>query len=210
MHRCRPLAHKARAALSGLSGQRHGRWCRIRAALSAGERTSAPPEGPIFFNHICNANDRMTHATSLARDAWVPSRYTSLGRATSTSLRLSLSPSTKHKRSKTIVGGGGRMLDGRRARPWNHFISHTLIFVQAIDPIMGPHSQALDRIRATGIMVPQPDVLSGITSPAYRVGGVRRLWPGVARPPALGASGAPLAAARVPRHPWTALTTIPG
>ena len=42
---CTGVTHKARAALSGLSGQRHGRRCRIRAASSAGRRGR-----PIFFN----------------------------------------------------------------------------------------------------------------------------------------------------------------
>ena len=42
---CTGVFHKARAALSGLSGQRHGRRCRIRAASSAGRRGR-----PIFFN----------------------------------------------------------------------------------------------------------------------------------------------------------------
>jgi hypothetical protein len=44
---CTGVTHKARAALSGLSGQRHGRRCRIRAASSAGRRGR-----PIFFNHM--------------------------------------------------------------------------------------------------------------------------------------------------------------
>ena len=39
---CTGVAHKARAALSGLSGRRHGRWCRIRAPSSA--RTSEPSD----------------------------------------------------------------------------------------------------------------------------------------------------------------------
>ena len=32
---CTGLAHKARAALSGLSGRRHGRWCRVLAPSSS-------------------------------------------------------------------------------------------------------------------------------------------------------------------------------
>ena len=39
---CTGVTHKARAALSGLSGRRHGRWCRIRAPSSA--RTSEPSD----------------------------------------------------------------------------------------------------------------------------------------------------------------------
>ena len=39
---CTGLAHKARAALSGLSGRRHGRWCRVRAPSSG--RRSGPSE----------------------------------------------------------------------------------------------------------------------------------------------------------------------
>ena len=41
---CAGIAHKARGALSGLSGQRHGRWCRVRAASSARHRRR-----PNFF-----------------------------------------------------------------------------------------------------------------------------------------------------------------
>ena len=37
---CTGIAHKARAALSGLSGRRHGRWCRVRAP------SSGRPSGP--------------------------------------------------------------------------------------------------------------------------------------------------------------------
>ena len=44
---CTGVTHKAGAALSGLSGQRHGRRCRIRAVSSAGRRRR-----PIFFNHM--------------------------------------------------------------------------------------------------------------------------------------------------------------
>ena len=39
---CTGIAHKARGALSGLSGRRHGRWCRVRAPSSA--RTSEPSD----------------------------------------------------------------------------------------------------------------------------------------------------------------------
>ena len=39
---CTGVAHKARAALSGLSGRRHGRWCRIRAPSSG--RRSGPSD----------------------------------------------------------------------------------------------------------------------------------------------------------------------
>ena len=35
---CAGVAHKARGALSGLSGQRHGRRCRVRATSSADAR----------------------------------------------------------------------------------------------------------------------------------------------------------------------------
>ena len=54
VHRRRP--HKARAALSpGLSGRRHGRWCRIRAPSSG--RRSGPSD-------LSDANVPYTHATS--------------------------------------------------------------------------------------------------------------------------------------------------
>ena len=61
---CTGVAHKARAALSGLSGQRYGRRCRIRAASSAGRR--GRPMTDLFqpATTICNANEHMTHATS--------------------------------------------------------------------------------------------------------------------------------------------------
>ena len=39
---CAGVAHKARAALSGLSGRRHGRWCRVRAPSSG--QCSGPSE----------------------------------------------------------------------------------------------------------------------------------------------------------------------
>ena len=39
---CTGLTHKARAALSGLSGRRHGRWCRVRAPSSG--RRSGPSD----------------------------------------------------------------------------------------------------------------------------------------------------------------------
>ena len=42
---CTGVAHKARAALSGLSGQRHGRWCRVHAPSSGRRRVR-----PIFLN----------------------------------------------------------------------------------------------------------------------------------------------------------------
>ena len=45
---CTGVAHKARAALSGLSGRRHGRWCRIRAPSSA--RTSEPSD--LFAQNV--------------------------------------------------------------------------------------------------------------------------------------------------------------
>ena len=63
---CTGVAHKASAALSGLSGQRHGRWCLIRAAPSAGRRGRPT----IFFNqmpHRESAND--SHATSPRRSS---------------------------------------------------------------------------------------------------------------------------------------------
>ena len=47
---CTGLAHKARAALSGLSGLRHGRWCRFAHPRAADARVR-----PIFFSPICNA-----------------------------------------------------------------------------------------------------------------------------------------------------------
>ena len=50
---CTGLAHKARAALSGLSGQRHGRWCRVCAPSSG--RRSGPSDA---FCAICNANEK--------------------------------------------------------------------------------------------------------------------------------------------------------
>ena len=44
------VAHKAREALSGLSGQeRHGRRCRIRAASSAGRNGCSPVTQSIVF-----------------------------------------------------------------------------------------------------------------------------------------------------------------
>ena len=52
---CAVIAHEARGALSGISGRRHGRWCRVLAASSA--RRSAPSE--LFFNR--NAYVPMTH-----------------------------------------------------------------------------------------------------------------------------------------------------
>ena len=39
---CAGVAHKARAALSGLSGRRHGHWCRVRAPSSG--RRSGPSD----------------------------------------------------------------------------------------------------------------------------------------------------------------------
>ena len=49
---CVSVAHEARAALSGLGWQRHGRWCRGRAPSSAGRRRR-----PNFFQpyvtHMC-------------------------------------------------------------------------------------------------------------------------------------------------------------
>ena len=101
--------------------------------------------------------------------------------------------------------------------------------MQAIDPILGPYSQALDRIGATDIMVCR------ITSTAYRVGGVRALAsPALAVRKKVGCSlnnyslldftlrrwrgaigryqaapGAPLAAARVPPTAMDAAPTIP-
>ena len=44
------------------SGQRHGRWCRVRAPSSAQRRVR--PISDLFQPYV-NANDRMTHATRL-------------------------------------------------------------------------------------------------------------------------------------------------
>ena len=44
---CTGLTHKARAALFGLSGRRHGRWCRFAHPRAADARVR-----PNFFNHM--------------------------------------------------------------------------------------------------------------------------------------------------------------
>ena len=46
------VTHKARAALSGLSGRRHGRWCRIRAPSSG--RRSGPSD---LFAHVWKSEE---------------------------------------------------------------------------------------------------------------------------------------------------------
>ena len=49
---CAGVADKARGALSGLSGQRHGRRCRVRAPSSA--RRSRPSKlSQPFLTHMC-------------------------------------------------------------------------------------------------------------------------------------------------------------
>ena len=48
---CADVAHKARGALSGLSGQRHGRWCHIRDTSGTHEGATL---GSLFsrLNHF--------------------------------------------------------------------------------------------------------------------------------------------------------------
>ena len=53
---CTGVAHKARAALSGLSGRRHGRWCRIRAPSSG--RRSGPSD--LFAQTVTQMSDIFT------------------------------------------------------------------------------------------------------------------------------------------------------
>ena len=48
---CVGVAHEARAALSGLGWQRHGRWCRVRA-LSGARRSRPSDLSLIFLNHM--------------------------------------------------------------------------------------------------------------------------------------------------------------
>ena len=57
---CAGVAHKARGALSGLSGRRHGRWCRVRARSSA-RRRRRPDLFQPYVTLLC-AHD--AHATS--------------------------------------------------------------------------------------------------------------------------------------------------
>ena len=57
---CAGVARKARAALSGLGWQRHGRWCRGRAASSARDARSR-----LSDSTISNAYVHTTHTTSL-------------------------------------------------------------------------------------------------------------------------------------------------
>ena len=53
---CTGLAHKARSALSGLSGRRHGRWYRIRAPSSG--RRSGPSD--LFDPSVTQISDLFT------------------------------------------------------------------------------------------------------------------------------------------------------
>ena len=66
---CTRLAHKARAALSGLSGLRHGRWCRVRAPSSG--RRSGPSElfQPYVTHmyHLLMQRAYRTHCSHLSR-----------------------------------------------------------------------------------------------------------------------------------------------
>ena len=68
---CTGVAHKARAALSGLSGQRHGRRCRVRVAFVAFAHPPVrEPRGrPIFFTAKCHVN---VHTTRAARPGSKP------------------------------------------------------------------------------------------------------------------------------------------
>ena len=51
---CGGVAHKARGALSGLSRQRHGRWCRVRAPSSARRSRPSDLSQPyMYVTHMC-------------------------------------------------------------------------------------------------------------------------------------------------------------
>ena len=61
-HQRTGVTHEARAALSGLSGRRHGRWCRIRAPSSG--RRSGPSN--LFAQTVTQMSDIFTQRAAMS------------------------------------------------------------------------------------------------------------------------------------------------
>ena len=102
---CAGIAHEARSALSGLSGRRHGRWCRVRAPLEQ------PTLGSVrSFSAKCHANVHTTRRCNAPRrDAPSRGRWSECAispHANSSALRQGVHDHTKllHRRQPAPFG----------------------------------------------------------------------------------------------------------